>query len=82
MADKKYTDAQVREAVQSTNLNLTDDEVRKLIAGDTVELKQSTGKEAVRAAGNCSGIKIADLGGGCGLYLIPFPPQVRVCCEF
>jgi hypothetical protein len=56
---------------------LSDDEATQLAARKTVSVSQ--GK--LQALGGCSGIKIVDLGHGCGLYLNPFPPSINVCCE-
>ena len=68
---------EIRATAKRAGLTLTDDEAAQLAARKTVPVSQ--GK--LQALGGCSGIKIVDLGHGCGLYLNPFPPSVNVCCE-
>jgi hypothetical protein len=68
----------IREAARTAQLNLTEDDANKLEMGNSVTI-DATRVQAALAG--CSGIKIVDLGGGCGLYLTPFPPSISVCCQ-
>lgn len=70
---------QIKRAAESAQLSLTDEEAKKLEGGGSIRLEESA--DNIRTVRGCSGIKIVDLGRGCGIYLIPFPPQVTVCCE-
>ena len=75
-ARPKANDIQTK--ASALGISLSEAEAAQLEQGDNVPLKEQAIGTA--AAAGCSGIKIADLGGGCGLYLIPFPPQISVCC--
>lgn len=77
MSQARPSAKEIKEAANRANFSLTDDEVAKLERGETVSVQQTK----VQTVRGCSGIKIVDLGGGCGLYLNPFPPSISVCCE-
>jgi hypothetical protein len=70
---------QIGEAAAKAGLRLSSEDVTRLDHGQPVGLKQE--HVAAPAGRGCSGIKLVDLGGGCGLYFTPFPPQISVCCE-
>ena len=74
----KHTAKQIQEAVKEFGVELSDDEAQKLIDGTNVDLDQARIKST---SGRCEGIRIKDLGDGCGLYYIP-PFQISYCCEF
>lgn len=77
----KPTAEQIKSAAESAQLSISTEDVKRLENGESVKLEESSNVMKATNANGCSGIKIADLGGGCGLYLIPFPPQISVCCE-
>jgi hypothetical protein len=71
---------QIGHAATKAGFRLSAGDVKELEAGRPVPVAASQVNVPAAAAG-CSGIKIADLGGGCGLYFTPFPPMVSVCCQ-
>ena len=71
---------QISSAAGKAGLRLSPDDVKRLEAGEVVSIDAQ--KVPAAASAGCSGIKLVDLGGGCGLYFIPFPvPQISVCCQ-
>jgi hypothetical protein len=76
----KPTAEQIKKAAESAQLSISAEDAKRLENGENVKLEES-GNMMTAAAGGCSGIKLVDLGGGCGLYLNPFPPSVSVCCQ-
>lgn len=79
----KYDAAELKNKAASSGLNLNDDQIRTLAEGRELpvsELRLSENRVAA-AEGGCQGIKIIDLGGGCGIYIWGFPPKIGVCCQ-
>jgi len=73
---------EIRSAVADSGLDLSNEDLEQLAAGQDVSLEARHGGAETRAAGRCSGILIRRINQRCGIYLIPFPPQIRLCCEF
>jgi hypothetical protein len=66
----------IKEAAEKAQLSLTDEQASKLEKGESIKLEAAK----IKTLGGCSGIKIVDLGGGCGLYY-NFPAGISVCCQ-
>lgn len=77
----KPTAEQIKRAAESAQLSISDEDAKKLENGGSVRLEEASSALNADAAAGCSGIKIVDLGGGCGIYLNPFPPSINVCCQ-
>lgn len=75
------TAEQIKKAAKSAQLSISDEDAKKLESGGSVRLEEASSAPKATAATGCSGIKIVDLGGGCGIYFNPFPPSINVCCQ-
>jgi hypothetical protein len=73
---------EIRSAVSESGLNLSDDDLRQLAAGDDVNLAEHHGGAATRGASRCQGILIHRINRACGIYLLLAPPRIQVCCDF
>lgn len=75
----------IRNAVAQSGLNLSDDDLRRLAAGNDVLLEdhhEGAGREGAAAARRCPGFLIYRITAVCGIYLLLNPTRFRVCCEF
>lgn len=66
----------IKEAAEIVNLSLTAEEAAKLESGESLKLDEGM----IKPLAKCKGLRIIDLGGGCGVYL-SFPWSISVCCE-
>ena len=73
----KVTVDAIRTGSESAGVFLNAEDAARLEKGENVPLRP----DLIKSLGGCSGIKIVDLGHGCGLYLNPFPPSINVCCQ-
>ncbi len=74
------TTEMVLEAIRGSGITMTVDQAKQLADTGRTELRpEQIG--TCNVAGRCDGIKIKDLGNGCGLYYIP-PFTVSYCCQF
>jgi hypothetical protein len=74
---------EIRSAVSESGLNLSDDDLRQLAAGDEVPVEDRHGGAETRGLSRCPGILIHRINQLCGIYLVLTPrPSIRVCCEF
>jgi len=77
---RKLLANELLQAAAKSGLSLTIGEAASLASGQSLEVRP----EQASTVGTCAGLglKIADLGDGCALYLNPFalPPKVTVCC--
>jgi hypothetical protein len=79
MAKPSATD--IIAAANKVGVTLLHDDAVKLANGGQLSPDRFTQSKRFEAdAPTCSGIKIIDLGGGCGLYL-NFPAMISVCCQ-
>jgi len=74
----KNTACEIKYAVRQAGIDLTDDQIAKIMSGEAVSVKDAAAK-AARSL--CSGYKIRDFGNGCGLYLT-WNGMISYCCEF
>ncbi len=78
----KYNDAAgLKDKAASSGLNLNDNQIRTLAEGGEIPVSDLRFSEKAAVGGGCQGIKIIDLGGGCGVYIWGFPPMIGVCCQ-
>ena len=77
---KKPKPHEIKKAANRVGLDLTDDQARLLSDGVVLPLADMNVTSSA-AAGKSEGIKLTSIGTECGIYLVPWPPQVRVCCE-
>ena len=75
----KFTAADIKAATAKAPFQLSDAEVARLVEGKVVPLTDAHLR--AMTAPTCSGLKIIDLGGGCGVYINIFPPSINVCCQ-
>ena len=80
---------EIRSALADSGLNLSDDELQQLAAGEDVNLEsrheggEARDAESVAVSRRCRGILIRRINRFCGIYLQPaLPPRIQVCCEF
>jgi hypothetical protein len=77
----------IRAATRDSGLNLSEDDLRRLAAGDELRLEGRHGGAEEGAAGDvagrrCPGILVYPLTQVCGIYLQFNPTRIGVCCDF
>ena len=79
----------LKKAANDLGIDLSDEEAKKMIDGSKIDLDQTRidgskidlDQTRVAASPPCEGMKVKDLGRGCGIYYIP-PLTISYCCNF
>lgn len=74
---KKVKKEELSKATSALKFDLTEQQLEALNNGESIDVREIALTESFGMG--CSGIKLADLGGNCGLYYNP-PFGISVCC--